>query len=197
MEKEMLCVSSVDDITALITACNFPPEALFLAEMLPRHVISADERQDLLRFTYFDADLPFASYTSGRIFHQDFELRWEKNDDKTQVVYVGTKRDLPMLEVTFNLDLNTPRKKSIPDLRTFRRRHYYLFGERLREGDLDKIGVPGEQRNFAFAEVRIPRLLLYPIQQNERRARLVVREYLDEETGEVKLFRFESLEAAE
>ncbi len=199
MEKEILCAGPVEDIDALIAACKFPPDALFLVEMLPQHVVvKPKERQDLLRFAYFDGKIRFSMYTSGRIFHPEFELRWQKNDGKIQVVYVGTKRDLPSLEVMSDADLETSRRESVPDLRTFRRRHYYLFGERLRTGDLDKIGVPLEERDFAFAEVRIPRLLLYyPAPQNAQRVRLVVREYLDEGTDEVKLFRFERLEPAE
>jgi hypothetical protein len=199
METEMLCAGPVDDIDALIAACKFSPKALFLVEMLPQHVVvKPKERQDLLRFAYFDAKIRYANYTSGRIFHQDFELRWQKNDGKTQVVYVGTKRDLLWLEVMSSPDLDRSQWKSDIDLNNYHRRHYYLFGERLRAGDLDKIGVPVEERDYAFAEVRIPRLLLYrPAPPNAQRVRLVVREYLDEGTDEVKLFRFESLEPAE
>jgi len=196
--EEMLRAGPVNDITELITACKFSPEALFLAEILPQHVIvSAKERQDLLRFAYFDAKIPFAKYTSGRIFHQDFELRWQKNGGKTQVVYLGAERDLPWLEPSYSPSRDPSRSKPEINLNSFHRRHYYLFGERLRSGDLDRIGVSAEERDLAFAEVRIPRLLLYPAPQNARRIRLAVREYLDEETGEVKLFRFESLKEAE
>jgi hypothetical protein len=185
--EEMLYAGPVDDITALIAACKFTSDALFLAEILPPHVVvSAKERQDLLCFAYFDAEIPFAKYTSGRIFHQDFELRWQKNEGETDAVYLGTKRDIPLL------------KKDLKLKKSDKPKYYYLFGERLKPGDLDKIGVPAEERDFAFAEVRIPRLLLYrPAPQNARRVRLVVREYLDEETSEVKLFRFESLKEAE
>ena len=183
---EMLCTGSVDDIAALIDACQFPSDALFLAEAVPQHVVTAaKERQDLLRFTHFDAEIPFAKYTSGRIFHPDFELRWQKYDGKTEVVYLGTKRDMPLL------------KKDLKLKKSDKPKYYFLFGERLRPEELDLIGVPAEEREFAFAEVRIPRLLLYPAPQNARRVQLVVREYLDEETGEVNLFRFESLKEAE
>lgn len=197
--EEMLYAGPVDDITALIAACKFTPDALFLAEILPPHVVvSAKERQDLLCFAYFDAEIPFAKYTSGRIFHQDFELRWQKNEGETDVVYLGTERDLPWLEPMSGSGLDPSRRNLNINLKSFQRRHYYLFGERLKPGDLDKIGVPAEERDFAFAEVRIPRLLLYrPAPQNARRVRLVVREYLDEKTSEVKLFRFESLKEAE
>src|SRR5258708_29880057 len=120
---EIVCTGVVDDLAQLIAACRFPSEALFLAEKLPDHVVdSAEERQDLLRFTYFDMDIPFAEYTSGRIFHSDFELRWEKNDaQKTRVVYVGIERSLPALKVERGLNL---KKNAQPQC-------YYLFGKRL------------------------------------------------------------------
>src|SRR5437588_400776 len=123
---EMLCVGSVDDIGRLITECQFPSEALFLAEMFPQHVIvKAEERQDLLLFAHFDSRMPFAQYTSGRIFHQDFELRWESNDGKIQVIYLGVKCSLPALE---QREL-TLKKRAKP-------RYYYLFGERLSPEEL-------------------------------------------------------------
>ena len=43
--------------------------ALFLAEKLPQHVVGKFEEQALLSFTFFDANIPFTDYTSGRIFH--------------------------------------------------------------------------------------------------------------------------------
>ncbi len=183
--KEILRAGSVDDIAQLIADCQFPAEALFLAEMLPRHVIvKPEERQDLLRFTRFDTRIPFTQYTSGRIFHQDFELRWEKNDDKTQVVYLGAERHLPELEEC-ELELE---KRPEP-------KYYYLFGERLAQKELEKIGKPALQGDFA--EVRIPRLLRYPAPKGAQRVRLGVCEYVQETTGKVGLFRFQSLEAAE
>src|SRR5436853_598092 len=56
-----------------------------------------------------------------------------------------------------------------------------------------------------FAEVRIPRLLLYPIQKEDnrmphnkrQRVKLGVYEYLNEISGKVEFFRFQGLETTE
>lgn len=198
--EEMLCSDLVDDLDSLIHTCQFPSDALFLAESLPqRVVVGAKARRDLLCFAKFDAKIPFASYTSGRIFHRDFELRWEKNNGKLQVVYLGIERELPELE------------KSKLELRRLEPLKYYvLFGKRLGPEQLKQIGAPDTERDFAFAELRIPRLLYYPVKDDNReRVRLAVCEYVeaptdreelsDKEpiTGPVVLFRFQGLETME
>jgi hypothetical protein len=198
--EEILCSDLVDDLDSLIHKCQFPSDALFLAESLPQHVVvGAKARRDLLRFAQFDVKIPFATYSSGRIFHRDFELRWEKNNGKFKVVYLGIERELPELEKS-GLQL-----KKLEPLK-----YYVLFGKRLSEKELELIGIPVNERDFAFAELRIPRLLHYPVKEdNRKRVRLAVREYVEEKadikepsdkepiTGPVILFRFQGLETME
>ncbi len=190
-ENDIVCAGSVkdsEDLAALIQACQFPTKSLFLAEKLPTHVVvKAQARQDLLRFSSFAPDLPFAEYTSGRIFCSQRELRWENHGQSSQVVYTGDKRDLPQLSMTMSVDLSQYRQP--PD------RYYYLFGERLRPEELKLIGAPAQEGDYA--EVRIPRLLRYPVESNWRRVRLRVVEYSDEKTGKVEFFRFQGLESGE
>ena len=132
--EEMLCSGLVDDLNSLILKCQFPSDALFMAENLPQHVVvGAKARRDLLRFAKFDAKIPFATYTSGRIFHRDFELRWEKNNGKFKVVYLGIDRELPELKQS------TLRLRPLEPLK-----YYVLFGKRLSEKELDLIGIPEE-----------------------------------------------------
>jgi hypothetical protein len=178
----------IEHISDLIAACQFLENSLFLAERLPQQtVISKQERQDLLCFRHFDPNIPFDIYTSGRIFNEDFELRWEKSDDKTAqsvyAVYVGKEQSLPLLKPVRDV-----RRNELP-------RYYYLFGTRLEKEELEQIGEPAAEGDFA--EVRIPRLLRYPPLDGAKRVRLGVYEYLKEGTGEVLLFRFSSLEPAE
>lgn len=184
---EKVYTGVVDDLAGLIANCKFQlkEKALFLAEKLPQHVVEKEDRQELLRFTFFGTDIPFADYASGRIFHPDFELRWEKIDDReARVVYVGEERRIEPLQVKHDLKL---KKNSEP-------KYYYLFGKRLESEELEMIGKPATEGDFA--EVRIPRLLRYPPLDNAKRVRLGVCEYVHETTGKVELFRFQSLEAA-
>ncbi len=187
----------------LIAACEFGPKALFLVEKLPAHVVRPQERLDLLRFAPFDSNVLFAEYTSGRIFQSDTELRWEQDgQQQLHVVYMGPERSLPGLQDVASLTqvqeqasiwrLNKDGKTQ--KLLKKRDSHYYLFGERLSPQELERIGRPAQPGDFA--ELRIPRLLRYPRLENEkRRVRLVVGEFVDDKTGIVELFRFQQLEA--
>lgn len=179
---EMLCVGPVEDIDTLIAECQFPPEAMFLTEKFPQHVVKREERQNLLRFRRLDATKQFAEYAAGRIFNQDFELRWEKTGNGVQAIYVGAERKLSELKVMHDLNLET-----------YQTRYYYLFGQRLEPEELEQIGAPAQPGDFA--ELRIPRLLRYPV--SGRRVQLAVREYIEETTGNVMLFRFADLKPVE
>jgi len=185
---EKVYTGIVHDLAGLIADCKFQSVdgVLFLAEKLPQYVVEkAEERQELLRFTYYDAAIPFADYTSGRIFHHDFELHWEQADGKgVRVVYIGEERNIEPLKVKSGLKL---KKNSEP-------KYYYLFGKRLEPDELELIGKPATGGDFA--EVRIPRLLRYPAPTDAKRVCIGVCEYVQETTGKVELFRFQSLEGA-
>jgi hypothetical protein len=174
----------------VVAHCHFAQgDALFMAEQIPAHFItSKQERDNLLQFTHFNSDLSCAEYTSGRIFQEDRELRWEKQgDDTLRVVYIGSAEhegELRDDQLQPYHAFNELKKQSEPT-------YYYLFGERLRHKDSnrsDKALLAGD-----FAVLRIPRTLSYPVPpDNKRYARLAVCEYL--EAGRVALFRFQRLE---
>lgn len=203
---EMLCSGSVDDIHSLIIAYQFPPDALFLGEIQPRHVISNDERQNLLRFAHFGIHIDFGAYTTGRIFHPDFELRWERSGAKRemhQVVYFGVERSTPHLQFHRYLleckeHAENEHKKENDKYEYFRlnKSNYYLFGTRLDSNVARK--ADERDRVVVFAEARIPRPLYYPdLSSPAERVQLKVREYCDRESGQVMWFRFAGLKAAE
>ena len=179
-----------DRMQQVVAHCHFAQgEALFMAEQIPAHFItSKQERESLLQFTHFNSDLSCTEYTSGRIFQEDRELRWEKQgNDTLRVVYIGPAENEGELrddQLQSYASFNELKKQSEPT-------YYYLFGERLRHKDSnqpDKAPLPGD-----FAVLRIPRTLRYPVpHDNNRYARLAVCEYL--EAGRVALFRFQRLE---
>jgi hypothetical protein len=189
---EVLCtgIVSVDKMQQIVTHCHFGQDALFLAEQLPNYVITgAEERKNLLRFTYFKSSPSCSEYTSGRIFQEDRELRWEMQGKRMRVVYVGQadeSTDLQEYGLRKSAEFDSLIKSAKP-------KYYYLFGERLRPGDLKKLGKVAEPGDFAV--LRIPRILRYPTQQNNQRyVRLVVCEYLEAKTNRLELFRFQRLE---
>jgi len=182
--EEMLASGVVQDIAAFIAACGFPPESFVLVERFPQQVMAdRPERQDLLRFARLGDGIDPGRYTSGRVFYPDFELRWEREMQRTRVVYLGQARELPEeLLPGKTLEAWQPCEKN-----------YDLFGTALSDTRLVQMGLPEGQGYYA--EVRIPRLLQYPVQA--QRVRLVVREYVDKKTDRVELFRFQDLKPAE
>ena len=101
--EEILATGPVSDIAALINACDFPEDAFILTENFPSYRVNEQrERQNLLRFARLEDGLAKDGFdvnhtTSGRVFDQSAELRWEKKNDKYWAVYLGEKRDVPRL----------------------------------------------------------------------------------------------------
>jgi hypothetical protein len=192
---EVLSFGLVGDIVELIEACDFPEKTLLLIECQPDRVIDEADRvarRDLLRFERLypieNVRAEIKRATSGRVFSENFELRWERLDQGFQAVYLGERREIPGLEPDKEQILQHLTKKDEAS-------RYYLFGTKLDTGkmhDPDLRGASGY-----FAEVRVPRLLRYPIETEKQRVQLHVREYVDTETGEVQLFRFQNLREAE
>ena len=177
---EIICSGVVTNLAELFDGCDFPEEALFLAEQLPSHIVKQEQRQDLLRFAYLRDVKNAQDYTSGRIFSEKFELRWEKeNGDKYQVVYFGTEREISGLTKNEEESENIKHYKLEP-------KRYYLFGDRLdlQTPPFATMNVkPSPDGYDYYATARIPRLLLYPTDSGARRVRLRVLEYVNQATS--------------
>jgi hypothetical protein len=184
---ETVYFNTVEDITNLIEKCSFLSDSigsLILLEMQPQKLVKKGERENLLYFADYPGELPrlISEYTAGRIFHEEFELRWEKINSKLQVVYIGRKRPVPLLIEQPDILKDCVRPTS----------SYYLFGKRLDDKAVERIGEPAQRGDFA--EVRIPRLLRYPVKDEHMNyVKLDVYEYRHKITNERILFRFRKL----
>src|SRR6266852_5296477 len=183
MDAEIVCsnVLSEANLVTLLEQCTFLQQGTFLGETLPPYIVSTEQRDALICFIPFDATLPYdtyAQYIFGRIFHLDFELRWQHESGQIRVIYIGIKQEIPFLRAIDYLKLEKRAEQQ----------HYYLFGERVVDNQTEKVGKPVGEGDFA--EARIPRLLHYPVKGQSHYAQLVVQEYLDKETGLVALHRF-------
>jgi hypothetical protein len=187
MESDIICTGLLtsSDFTEFILECTFlqqEREVFFLGEILPACIITtAKEREPLIHIAPFDTTIPYVQYTFGRIFHRDFELRWQSEENHLHVIYAGIERDIPRLKPEMRLIKQPLAKK------------YYLFGKRLSAQRLKEIGKPA--RPGDFAETRIPRLLHYPeaVSGQGEYIQVVVQEYLDPETQAVAFYRFRQL----
>ena len=185
--EEILCSGPVADIAAFIKECAFPDDPYVLVERFPPRIIANEDRQNLLQFGRLSSGIESAGSISGRVFSQHFELRWQEAEGKYHVVYLGEKRHIPRL--------TRDEEKTLDKLeRREPAKGYYLFGEYLDGGKLENMGLKEEPDSSYYAEVRIPRLLSYPILGQARRVRLSVCEYVEKATGAVQLFRFQDLE---
>lgn len=207
MIEETLCIgkNTPENLRKLIEACHaanmFSNTTRLLIEHIPAQVVNSKERVNLLLFKWFTLKIPFERYNSGRIFTNQLELRWELQGKDMWIVYLGPKLDEAILR-DYGLKSKGGELKGL----TVQEKSYFLFGQRLRSGDMDAIGVSTEDGNF-FTEARIPRLLYYPvhsdkrgIKEDEQKSReyvqLHVREFFDER-GSVAFFRFYGLTVKE
>lgn len=189
--EELLVGGSVphNDFAALIKTYKIPDGAvtLMLLEIQPRNVVEPKARQGLLLFERFNPEFDFEPYTSGRIFHGQGELRWERRQADIQVVYTG--------DTEYKPELNDSKERRLGAYDSVTR-SYFLFGKRLSDGQLKHIDPATQPGDFAFAEVRIPRLLRYPTLEELKgaeRIRLAICEYIDRTTGANIAYRFKKL----
>jgi hypothetical protein len=189
MKQELLLARTIaaDYFSELLKGYATPPdEPVFaLVEAYPQQRIQPEQRQDLLRFAIFTPSMDLNPYTSGRIFHREGELRWERYQDLVHVVYTGYEEYRPAFQEEKKQPLNTTEKVL---------RDYFLFGKRLDKQELEHIGPAAQQGDFA--EVRIPRLLRYPILPTLARAerlQLTTCEYIHPGTGILIAYRFQNL----
>lgn len=169
----------------VVPSTSLDAPTLMLLEEQPRRVIEQNARQALLHFAPFDPNFDFTHYTSGRFFHPQGELRWERQHPEVQIVYTGHKEYRPEL----------PDARETPlDAYISKDREYILFGKRLDKDELDRIGPAAQFGDFA--EVRIPRLLRYPqlpTLADAERVQLVMCEYVDSATADNVAYRFKNL----
>ena len=180
---EQLGWGTTANLLPIVKELDCPPESLMMLERLPITFLSDDEQDKGICLREYDASENFEAWEHGRIFHNDFELRWEKQDKVFGVVYIGQPKSLSMLD-TKSLSDFEPQDDS-----------YYLWGEKMTADTLKLIGQP-EAANL-FLELQIPRLLCYPVSDNGNekfRVKLSARHYLNSETGVLEFYRFLHLE---
>jgi hypothetical protein len=157
--------------------------ALLVIEQSPLEWLDAEARARCLRFERFVAGDQLAGRTRGCIFSEAFECRWqpgELNGDAVRIRYIGAPIVINELAPLPALDLSALQARELS---------YDLWGERV--DDPAAVGEPSSA--VVYAELRLPRLLLYPTEKPCRRVRLRVQEYLDA-TGRVVLSRFRGLD---
>jgi CRISPR-associated protein (TIGR03984 family) len=179
---EQICWGTTEKLSTIVQALDCPPELLMMLERVPTAFLSDDEQKPGICLQKYDASENLEAWERGRIFHNNFELRWEKQGGVFVIVYIGEPTELPM-----------PHIKSLSEFE-IQDETYYLWGERVSAGNLKRIGQP-ETANL-FLELQIPRLLPYPVSNRggKSRVKISARHYLNLETGDLEFYRFRYLE---
>ena len=180
--SEHICWGTTENLFPIIRALDCPPESLMMLERVPSTFLSDYKQEKGICLRKYNASENFEAWEQGRIFHDDFELRWEKQDSVFVVVYTGEPKTLPMLDTSALSDFE-PQDDS-----------YYVWGEKVTADNLELIGQP--ETTTLFLELQIPRLLHYPVSNKNKklRVKLSVRHYLNAKTGSLEFYRFRHLE---
>ena len=181
---EHICWGTTEKLLPIVQSLDCPPESLMMLERAPSTFLSDEERKQGICLRQYDANENFEAWEQGRIFHENFEMRWEKQDGAFHVVYIGEPKCLPLSDSKF---------KPLADSET-QDDSYYLWGEKMTTDTLNLINQP-ETANL-FLELQIPRLLSYPASNRDEkfRVKLSVRHYLNATTGALEFYRFRCLE---
>ncbi len=179
---DQICWGTAENLLPIVQALDCPPELLMILERVPNVFLSDDEKKIGICLQKYDASENLEAWERGRIFHRNFELRWEKQGSVFVIGYIGEPTELPM-----------PHIKSLSEF-DIQDETYYLWGERMSADNLKAIDQP-EATNL-FLELQIPRLLFYPVsnQGGKSRVKISVRHYLNSETGALEFYRFRHLE---
>ncbi|RRR68651.1 MAG: hypothetical protein EI684_17315 [Candidatus Viridilinea halotolerans] len=161
--EEHAAWAEVDNITALISTIAWATPAWCYLERVAQDYLDPAAQSAASAFTHFDPATDYNLWERGRIFDATQELRWECNHTTFHAVYCGTT-----LPATMN--------KTALDYQTTRATSYYLWGQQVRPADRAGLGLPPDEA--AFIELRIPRILRYPVAANARRAQIQIHELL-------------------
>lgn len=175
---------STEDVDSIVQSIELPEDSLMMLELIPNDKLSESEKENGICFRSYQIDEDFNQWEIVRIFNEEFELNWEKQNGKFHVVYIGEKTDLSNFSEDTSVDID---QMEIED------KAYYLWGRNLNDETLEQIGRSEDET--LFAEIQIPRLLDYPIESKRDkkfRVKLVVRHYLLHST--LKFYRFLRLE---
>jgi hypothetical protein len=169
------------DLNPIIQTLPQSQNSVMILERLPVAWLDDTMLQQGLRFELLDLAEDFNGWERGRIFNDLGELRWEKDSNHFQVVYVGAEISFS----GFNRDdiLNSAQPKP---------QSYYLWGKRLEPEQLIDIGQPEDEE--LFIELIVPRLLRYPVTGTGKRVMLHTVEYFEPATGKLLHYRFKGVE---
>jgi hypothetical protein len=187
MSDDVILCASLDRVTSVVGDLEWPDPSYMYLERLPDVWLDEAGRQDGLRFETLELTTLFNNWERGRIFCKLFELRWEKMDGEFQLVYIGPPIELTGFEPASQQEIDLANTSS-------QSHSYFLWGSRLDDKKLKTVGASKEPGAEIFVEMRVPRLLKYPVSDQAERVKLTACEYTNPNTGDIVYYRFQGLE---
>lgn len=188
---DTIACAQLNDPAQAIAALPWPPASFVYLERVPGGWLSAEEAAGAVCLAELDPALPFAAYERGRVFCSEFELRWEKVDGSFAAVLAGAVSHSAPFTPAVEPGLAAAQVCDTA---------YPLWGSPLPAevlAALDPvIAGSGPANSRPFLELRIPRVLWYPVGPDANRVQIRVREYYDSDSGELLYYRFVSVEGS-
>lgn len=124
----------VPGVSAVAAQLTWLEPAYVYLERVPRFPLTTQQKRDGIRLELYNPALVVDDWERGRIFDAQQELKWERRRAGMHVVYCGLHPPAGFQVVALNT-VGTPVTTA-----------YYLWGERVREEDLEKLGLRPERR---------------------------------------------------
>ena len=132
-----------------------------------------------ITFEKYSSEANLDIWEKGRVFGETGEVKWRKIDEEYHAVYLGKSPLEGILEKqNFNDELEEPEEPEE------RERSYFLWGAKTKD------------KSDEWMELRIPRLLNYPVKGEKDRVKLKVVEYINK-SGKILHYRYKGLEEVE
>ncbi len=177
--NETFAFGFLPSLASVIKAVPWSDKTVMWLETALDHFLNDDEREHGLRFERYQAGEQFEQWPHGRIFDESAELKWEKEGGEFHVVYCGSFAPPAGMQPTAN------------DAIKYEDSSCYLWGSRIKNED--RIDLRLQPNEAVFAELKIPRILHYPVSAKAERVKLKVREFYNVE-GALIFTRFAGLE---
>jgi hypothetical protein len=186
--SERILWAAPADLNAAAASLPWPETTYMYLERGLRAWLNEEEIADGVRLERYDRSINLQPWDKGRIFCRDFELRWERWEEGIAAILLGAAPPAEGFQEEPQVDLAGA---DVDD------RRYFLWGLKVEDSDRAAVGVEHPQRQGSgepFLELRIPRVLRYPLTGERRQALLNVREYRDRATGAVLHYRLTGVE---
>ncbi|NNJ12849.1 hypothetical protein EKD04_021210 [Chloroflexales bacterium ZM16-3] len=159
--SEQIAWTSVRSVADIIAALCWADPAWMYLERVPRSFLDPAAIDSALRLERLDPATPFDAWERGRIFDDAQELKWERLSNDFHVVYCGATPPGALTAAPVAVS-----NSADPS--------YFLWGQSVRPDDRADLGIDPDDP--AYIELRIPRVLRYPLPLTARRACVQVHE---------------------